>query len=207
MTAAELEPQEPRTIQSLGPEVEAVAGSVLKRYRRWTTREDLRQELWLFLLADTADQRRLVRDLGKADTDRRWMRSVMLKLRAVAINSAEVEKAAASGYHVDDVFWYSPSKVAALLVDALDPEWGAESSGGGDSTGGRGLPEARSDRNAAVADIRKAIAGWSPAELADLWELDHRFTTALNRIVSALGGQNPRRVWLDSVRELEETAA
>lgn len=206
MTAPELGP-EPRTIQSLTPEIEQTAGSVLKRYRRWTTREDLRQELWLFLLADTADQRRLVRDLKKADTDRRWMRSVMLKLRAVAVTYAEAEKAAASGYHPDDVFWYSPSKVATLLVDALDPEWAAESSGVGESSiGGSGLPEARSDRNAAVADIRKAIAGWSPAEIADLWELDHRFTDALNRIVSVLGGQHPHRVWVDSVRELEEAA-
>lgn len=201
------EPAEPRTIESLAPEVEAVAGRVLKNYRRWTTREDIRQELWLFLLTPSADQRRVVRDLAKADTDPRWMRSVVLKLRAVATTYGEAEKAAASGYHPDDVYWYSPAQVARLLPDALDPEWDAVSYGGDNVGGaGSGLPEARSDKNAAVADVRRAIAGWTPAELADLWELDQRFTDAVRRIVQVLGGEKATRVWLSAARELEEVA-
>jgi hypothetical protein len=87
--------------------IKYTTAQVTMRYRRWVDRDDMTQELNLYLLGD-----------GKREAKRAVTVGQMNRLlRGVAVQYAEREKAVKSGYSPDDVIWYSRE----LLEDVLIP--------------------------------------------------------------------------------------
>lgn len=204
------------TINDLGPEIDAVARTTFRRYGWWLGRQDTSQSLWEWVLTPGkgGGKKAIERFLAVAnDPDRRdeGLTRIRLALRAQASKVGEREKADQSGYDVSDVYYFTPSKVAELLPDALDPDYdGGASPSASENVGGSAgsrLPEEKSDRLVAVLDVRRVISRWSPADRADLTELGDRFGYAVARVLDELGGEHPRRALINNERAARLAAA
>ena len=199
---------QPVTIEELGPVVDSVAGQILRRYRWFSSREDIRQHLWVWMLTPgkgrKAGKPKVEKWLAAAVDDPNEFIRIRLALRAVATEFCEQEKADQSGYSVEDVAWYTPAKIAQLVPDALDPTYdgGAVQGTSEDGTGGKGtsLPEQQSDRLAAVMDVRRVIDRWSSAERGALYDLGDTFDYAVARVLDELGGEHPRRLVMSNAQ-------
>jgi hypothetical protein len=129
-----------------------VAATKHRRYRQWTEREDITQELWVYALS--GGKPHFDRWFATGDTHR-----VLLALHGAAKRYCEREKAYKSGYDPEDVEWYEPESVAALVPLALDPLFDGRVEEESPDT-----PRRRSDLSeggtlvAMVVDVRKAIA-------------------------------------------------
>lgn len=86
--------------------------TVYRRYRRYTTWNDISQEQWLWLCSNPAH----ALDMLDVSETQLWA-----KLRAVAERYARKEKAAKAGYREEDEYFYSIVRIAELLPDAMDP--------------------------------------------------------------------------------------
>ena len=111
------------------------------------------------------------------------------------ITYAEECKAAALGYSVDDVMWYSRATVEGLLPMALDSTF-TGSSGQYESEGKRKHkpPSDGGDLLAMVIDVRHAIQKCKPWVLRAVvrHERGHPiYDSAVREIVAQLGGQSP----------------
>src|SRR6059058_3826024 len=92
---------------NVGKLVSYTTAQVTMRYRRWVDRDDLTQELNLYLLGEGRREAKRAKTVGQMNR----------LLRGVAVQFAEREKAVKSGYSPDDVAWYSKE----LLEDVLIP--------------------------------------------------------------------------------------
>lgn len=170
---------------SLENAIAFAAGNTAPRYRGYTTPEELRQQLWLYVLGDGEKHiNRCVEDADEFGLNR--------ILFGVAKRYAETEKAQKSGYHFSDVAWYSPEKLADLIPLALDPEWdgltgaGPEDeqevrSGGTGREGGTLL--------AMIADVRRVLPRFAAVE--DFDPTDEDGLARLVALSDRLGGEFP----------------
>lgn len=110
-----------------------------------------------------------------------------------SLGYAERVKAARCGYEVDDVTWYTPSMVEALMPLVFDDTFTGKAPQDGDTTKS-GKPEnEKGDLLVLVIDIRRAI------ELAPEWvgnilrhdNADERYDDAIRTVVNVLGGERP----------------
>jgi DNA-directed RNA polymerase specialized sigma24 family protein len=95
-------------------EVVYAARPVVARYRQWTDRDDVMQEMWLWIFENSG----LVRDLlaeGRSGILR-------LHLRRVGEAWGRREKAAREGYSPKDEFFYNAALIREMLPNALDPK-------------------------------------------------------------------------------------
>lgn len=154
------------------------------RYTRWgVTREDIQQELWLWLL-------------NNDDKVRRWLAKdpqqttrIFRSLYDCGRKYAEKEKAASLGYEADDVQWYTASLVESVLPWALDSEWNGMVSASDDPEQAQLAKFVGEDVLALVADVRKAIdKTYTAFDLLDGEPGDDGYEVAIQRIVDFLGG-------------------
>lgn len=202
-------PDNPMTVEDLGPEIDQVARTTYRRYGTWIGRDDTAQSLWVWVLTPTrgGGRRRIERYLEQVNdpaTRDEGLTRIRLALRAQAAKVGEKEKADQSGYDVADVYWYTPARIADLIPDALDPDYdGGACAGEGDGGGGgksTRLPEQKSDRLAAVLDVRRVIDRWTRADRAELLLQGDRFRWAVGRVLDELGGEHPRRAVISNER-------
>ena len=92
-------------------ELDHAAKTVAFRYERWVSKEALYEEAFAWVLRHPLLAEKLM-------TEGALRRQVQDHLRLVG----QKEWAAQSGFHVDDVEYYSPRMVAALLPAAMDME-------------------------------------------------------------------------------------
>lgn len=92
------------------------------RYRIWGIEPaDVGQEIYLWLYGKGASKVRKWLDNEPQQTTR-----IYRSMLDVGITYAEREKATKVGYHVDDVYWYTPSAVEGLMPLVLDPTFTQE---------------------------------------------------------------------------------
>lgn len=116
---------------------------------------------------------------------------------AAAQKPAEKRKAEMHGYEVDDVEWYTPAMVAALLPLALDPDYDGQATPDRErkvdinENAARRTPNHGETGNtlAQVLDIRRAIAGLPDWVGVDVSSDPSR--SSLEAIVQYLGGPRP----------------
>lgn len=154
------------------------AAPVYRRYKTWVHADDVRQQLWLWVMEHRDTTTRLL------DTSDGYL---VRRLRDVAERYARREKAARSGYRPDDEYFYTLPQIANLLPDALDPEVHGGTSGS-------------MEWESSIADIRGAVAGLQPeprARLAqwtaggDTTEIPDDIRSILRQMQQKLGGARP----------------
>jgi hypothetical protein len=121
---------------------------VYPRYRQFVERQDLIQELYLWIAghADTAD------------TLRRQSRYYLLRrLRTVADRYGRKQKAISAGYHPDDEWFYTLPEIERLLPDAFNPHATPPQKPVDETTGAGGGVVDLADWSAGVVDVRRAL--------------------------------------------------
>lgn len=170
--------------------IDSAAYIVYKRHRSHTEPEDIRQEMWVWILAQDPTR-----------VDELEEHKLVWKLRDAGEVYARRERASARGYKPDDEVFYSMRTLRDLLPLAVttDPEVlrregeeGAKSSGG-DATS--------MEFETTVADLRRAYKKLS-AKYRDilakhvsdpLGSDDVAVTRALRFMQRKLGGKKPRK--------------
>lgn len=176
--------------------LQQAARYVHARYRKYgVTLDDCTQEIWCWLSSkkgQTNVKRWLANDPQQTTRIRRSMTDV-------AIAMAEKEKAAVAGYDTEDVQWYSPSMVKALLPLALDvtydgqvgPDW--ENPTGKTPGRSKANPAHGNEILASVVDIRRALSSldvWVTAAVARGPDYA-MYDSAVEAVVGWLGGPSP----------------
>jgi len=132
------------------PWIIQAAGSVSRAYSSWCTFSDTANTLWLWAVENES---RVNEYLSQSDGER-IVRSILNKeARTYALK----ERAMQSGYSPEDITWYSPNQIKAILPDVFDYEdWQSFGSGGD----GRSKPLVNSsgDRLAAILDVKSGLA-------------------------------------------------
>lgn len=96
--------------------VAKAARFVAHRYRSYVEEADVSQEIYLWLYGE--GRPRVERWL---DSEPQQTTRVYLSLLDAGRKYAEREKAAKVGYRPEDVWWYTPASLAALMPLAMDP--------------------------------------------------------------------------------------
>lgn len=181
-----------------------VAGKVSRRYVRYgITRDDVLSEINVYLYSHVAKVRGWL--YAKPSRTTRIFR----QFHDVAVSYAEKEKAARVGYDPDDVAWYSPALVEALMPLALDDTFTGQVQTEDDGTKGRrGRKPANEggDLLAMVMDVRRALdgeglEGYFQTHTADDYEL---WDARIAQLVDFLGGT---RVTIGRRKVLTNSAA
>lgn len=163
------------------------ASPIYRRYRQYVHVDDLRQECWLWVLEH---KRRAVELLDRSEA------YLIRRLRTVAERYARKQKAARCGYSPDDEAYYSISRIAELLPDALDPEATPPT---GQASEIRGSSEQHGEWETSIADIRGAVA---KLPVSDQWavrmwagygavDIPPDIMTIVRAIQKLLGGARP----------------
>lgn len=201
------------TTTGLEPVVYSVSRQLANRYRGYVEREDLAQELWVWILNHQDKVESWVESYHPKSVERLVARA----LRNAGDKHCRKEKARQVGYEPDDEFFYSLGMVTDMLTLYFDPEWtapraiqlGATPSSQAASEGwnlqtmvsdvGRAYERLSASDQELIryvygsGDPRDNIAG-----LALDWggitynAADHRVRRVLGRIRAALGGPRPQ---------------
>jgi hypothetical protein len=201
--------------QFTAPDEAAVTSAtkiLLSKYRGYVEYEDIKQELYVWLLAnyDRAEAWRERYAVRHAE------RTLIKALRNAGERYCRHEKAEIEGYHTDDEFFYSIPMVADLLQLHFDPDWmipnGLEmtrTSGGKPASEGgnlmamvadvgrayEALPTPDKELLAEVYDGSSVVSD-AIAARALMWDItysaaDSRIRRVVGRLRSKLGGASP----------------
>lgn len=99
---------------SLEDLIPSVVNTIHRRFRQWVERADLMQEAWAFVLSK-ADQFNATLD-EENETFRKWNeKKIAWQIRRNLERYARKEKAAKSGYKINDEIYYDTITIAQLL--------------------------------------------------------------------------------------------
>lgn len=165
--------------------------AVSKRYRGYTTAEDLRQEMWVWVLQQNPKK------LEEADK-----RLLEWHLRNVGDLHGRKQKAAKEGYVPTDEVFYSISAIRECLPLAIESTPVVlRKEGPNEFTGGKGGIPVPLEFETAIADLRKAYRGLSSkyrevlrGYVSNPEDADEvQVTRALRWMQRKLGGKRPRK--------------
>lgn len=185
----------------------------------WVSFDQFYQEAWIWRVRHPV----LTEQLMEQDTLGRQMLS---HLRLVA----QRERAQQTGYHPDDVTYYTPAMIANLLPQSLDIQSTLAPSGATDDARGASDPHARSGFLCSLIDVCNAwivapfrrdekqilrlryIEDLNWGEIAattghDMEEVKKRAAQGLRRLVDVLGGWRGRSCPVDCVDCIERDIA
>lgn len=161
---------------------------VARRFHRFVSNRDLQQQCWLWIVAHPTT----------ADALFKKSRAFLIRrLRTTAERYARRQKAATLGYHPDDEYFYSLTRLEELLPDAFDPEATPPASHyEGGVTGERHFAEWETSLADARAGLRRIpLHHW--AALNDQYgdgegcPLEDTVRAALRALQRVLGGPRP----------------
>jgi DNA-directed RNA polymerase specialized sigma24 family protein len=184
--------------------------------------EDLRQELWLWLV----EHQEKVQVWGQEATgDRRTAKSLRRAARAVCLDL----KAQRGGYDLGDLWFYSVGQLRQLLPDVLDTEgWTASSPAlSPDRVQSQSLVNEGNNRLAMLVDVKDAFLRLADEDQQLLYvhyrvheeeqhateleisveALRSRVTRALTRLQRELGGPQPDVEWVGTRRAMSNATA
>ena len=190
--------------------------SSLKKQFHMVEREDIYQELWIKYLS----------------TDCSHMNSKMLwsTLRRAGVAFCTREKAAITGYDVDDLYYYSTGQLRELLPVVMDRTSWTQPGVVGDlgKITGTSDPAHGNNRLAMICDVRSALEACSESDKRLLWTafglaladdehatsmgitedaLRMRVVRALQRLQRRLGGPRPQMDYQGTRRALSNAQA
>lgn len=196
----------------------------LKRQYRAVERDDLVQELWVWMCSHEDK-------VGEwAEDGKRGERRLATSLRRAGRGFAIREQAAKVGYDVEDVYFYSTGQLREILPLALDREMWAEP-GVAPETGKlsrTAAPNEGNNRLAMLCDVRSGLESGSAGDKELLWthfglgmpETEHamvlgvtedalrmRVSRALQRLQKRLGGSRPEGLYVGSRRTISNAQA
>jgi len=94
--------------------VPSVVYTIHRKYRQWVEKGDLTQEAWAFVLSRADQFNELLSD--ESDIQRKWNeKKIAWQIRRTLERYARKEKAAKSGYQVNDETYYDTVTIAQLL--------------------------------------------------------------------------------------------
>ena len=94
--------------------VPSVVYTIHRKYRQWTEKGDLLQEGWAFVLSRADQFNELLSD--ESDIQRKWNeKKIAWQIRRTLERYARKEKAAKSGYQINDETYYDTVTIAQLL--------------------------------------------------------------------------------------------
>ena len=154
--------------------VAKAARFVAHRYRSYVEEDDVSQEIYVWLYG-----------AGQLKVDR-WLQSdpqqttrIYLSMLDVARQYAEREKAAKSGYRPEDVWWYTPGSLEALMPLAMDASYTQQNGHVGELL-------------TMVLDIRKAVVDAGLFEFfTDEAEEHPDYRVNILLVLDRLGGERP----------------
>lgn len=170
--------------------INAASYGVYRRYKAYTDAEDIRQEMWLWVKAQS--QRKL---------EQLPVSILRRRLRDVGEKYARREKAHKTGYDPDDEVFYSLTMIRNLLPWIVDPELpvlrGVDDRQ--TSTARRAAAGPGMELETVVVDLRRAFSRLEPVEREYLHEHveatgadPEAVTTVIRKMQRALGGRQPR---------------
>lgn len=185
-------------LDELRPMVSGVAITLARQYQT-LERSDLEQECWVWAITHPA---KLSEYLSEAEDG--GMGRIRRSMTNAARRWAETERAAASGYSPDDVYWYSITELGVLLGAALDP-YGAQVGRGDDEPARGGDPAVAGNWVTLLTDVRRA---YDALGLGDRELLAQRYSYGLlDREMASLHGVGTSTVdrWLKrALRHLQD---
>ena len=99
---------------ALGEIVASVVSVVYRRYRGYTEKPDLQQEAWAFVLSKADQFNELLEE--ESDIQRKWNeKKIAWQLKRNLERYSRKEKAAKSGYQINDEGFYDTITIAQLL--------------------------------------------------------------------------------------------
>ena len=94
--------------------VPSVVYTIHRKYRQWVEKGDLTQEAWAFVLSRADQFNELLSD--ESDIQRKWNeKKIAWQIRRTLERYARKEKAAKSGYQINDETYYDTVTIAQLL--------------------------------------------------------------------------------------------
>lgn len=94
--------------------VPSVVYTIHRKYRQWVEKGDLTQEAWAFVLSRADQFNELLSD--ESEIQRKWNeKKIAWQIRRMLERYARKEKAAKSGYQVNDETYYDTVTIAQLL--------------------------------------------------------------------------------------------
>lgn len=188
--------------------IAAATNNVVRRYREWVERDDVKSELYLYAWRNRKAMRSYLDRDDEVDRRRGW-KAALISLERAGERYARKEKAAKSGYWYRDEFFYDAGLVGQVIeADAMSSTLKPDETGrhhrGDPSTGGNFL--------AMKADVLGALSeqddqdrelltrfyghGETATEIAESLDIsrqavEKRLEIAMNKVVSCLGGVSP----------------
>lgn len=99
---------------SLEDIIPSVVGTIYRRFRQWVERADLTQEAWAFVLSRAEQFNETLSE--ENEVHRKWNeKKVAWQIRRTLERYARKEKAAKSGYKINDEVYYDTVTIAQLL--------------------------------------------------------------------------------------------
>lgn len=170
--------------------IQVAARRVARRYRGFISLDDLRQSgyMWLFQHPHRVNAELPAEDAEERDRRRQFGRLVRLFERALE-GVARIEKAAASGYKVDDEAFYDAALLEELLPTIWQPDAGVNPPQRDENVRGSGGDPA--EGNTWVAMVADMALAWAKADLGleerHLLRLRYRDGVTLDECAKALG--------------------
>lgn len=201
----------------------AQVATELKRQYPMVDRDDISQELWVWLASNPEK----IEEWGEG---KQAERKVATSLRRAGRGYCIREKSALTGYELEDLYFYSTGQLRELLPVVMDRALWTDASPGVDAghiTGG-GDPAHGNTRLAMLCDVRSSLEAVSEADKELLFTifglqvpeeihalecgvteetLRKRVQRALQRLQRALGGPKPPPEYLGSRKVLSNAQA
>lgn len=129
------------------------ASIVTRRYRRYTSAQDLAQEAWVWALERPAKLEAIMAEEDEAERTRRLRNALCNHLDKVARRV----KAGVLGYEADDEFFYSLGHLRDLLPDVYDPAGRTSFSASEHEISAKSDPAEGGNRLTEVSDVSVAL--------------------------------------------------
>lgn len=191
-------------------DIAGVSASIItRRYRRYTSAQDLVQEAWVWALERPVKFDGIMAEEDEGERARRLRNALCNHLDKVARRV----KAGALGYEADDEFFYSLGHLRALLPDVYEPALWTSFSASEHEVSAKSDPAEGGNRVTELSDVSVALgrlakgdqrilflrygAGDSEEDIAlnlgiDAGAAHMRLERALGRLRLELGGPSPR---------------
>lgn len=170
--------------ERLEPLLETAVHKTMRRFWKYVDREDVYQELVLWILQHPAKVQQYL------DEERDY--SIIKSLEHAGLAYGQREKASQSGYHTDDIFYWQEAEIEALLPSMFSDEARLHPPSSDDGTGGRSnrAPNEGGNWIATLADLARAYA------TLDL---------VTKRVLRQVYGEGHKRIWVANALGVSDT--
>ncbi len=171
-------------VSFVDPQIELATHKTMRRFWRHVEREDVKQELVLWVLTH---ERKVEQYL-----DEEREHSLVKALEHAGLAYAQREKAAQAGYHTDDLFYWQVEEIEALLSSMFSDEARLHPPSSDDGTGGRSNRPPNEGGN------------WI-ATLADLSRAYGKLDEETKRVLRLVYGEDQKRAWVAEAMGVSDT--